>query len=143
VPRRRHSREVIVTVRSGRGYTDGVTTVPMPRRPVGTRAIVLVLAGAATPTLLLERGWISRHSPAAGGNAARGGQLFAGLVCPPGHDVDHPWPGGEVPNLGNIATEAARIVGQAVAARSHPFHRRARGIRRGPVVAYDPPWTTC
>ena len=47
----------------------------------------------------------------AGGDAARGRRLFATLPCASCHDVEKPWPGGDIcPNLGNIATEAARIV---------------------------------
>jgi nitric oxide reductase subunit C len=45
------------------------------------------------------------------GDAARGGRLFGTLPCVSCHDVTKPWPGGDIcPNLGNIATEAARIV---------------------------------
>ena len=37
--------------------------------------------------------------------------LFAGLQCASCHDIERPWPGGDLcPNLGNIATEAGRIV---------------------------------
>jgi nitric oxide reductase subunit C len=109
-------------VGSGRGYTDGVTTLPTPRRPVGTRTIILILVVAAPLTLLLlARGWTARHPPAAAGNAARGAQLFARLACASCHDVAHPWPGGDVcPNLGNVATEAGRIVRQA------DYHGRAK-----------------
>jgi nitric oxide reductase subunit C len=47
----------------------------------------------------------------AAGDAARGAQLFARLPCASCHDITKPLPGGDVcPNLGNIATEAARIV---------------------------------
>ena len=47
----------------------------------------------------------------AAGDAQRGAQLFARLPCASCHDITKPWPGGDVcPNLGNIATEAARIV---------------------------------
>jgi nitric oxide reductase subunit C len=45
------------------------------------------------------------------GDAARGGRLFGTLPCVSCHDVTKPWPGGDIcPNLGNIATEAGRIV---------------------------------
>jgi nitric oxide reductase subunit C len=55
----------------------------------------------------------SRLAAAAGGDAARGAQLFARLPCASCHDLTKPWPGGDIcPNLGNIATEAARIVRQ-------------------------------
>lgn len=57
---------------------------------------------------------------AAGGSAVRGADLFARLPCASCHDISHPWPGGEIcPNLGNIATEAARIV------RSRDYHGKA------------------
>jgi nitric oxide reductase subunit C len=56
-----------------------------------------------------------RHqAAAAGGDAGRGAKLYATLPCASCHDISHPWPGGAVcPNLGNIATEAARIVRRA------------------------------
>ena len=48
-----------------------------------------------------------------GGDAARGSRLFATLPCASCHDITHRLPGGDIcPNLGNIATEAARIVRQ-------------------------------
>ena len=48
---------------------------------------------------------------AARGDAAKGERLFATLPCVSCHDVTKPWPGGDIcPNLGNIATEAARII---------------------------------
>ncbi len=49
--------------------------------------------------------------PSSSGDAARGAQDFARLPCASCHDVTQPFPGGAIcPNLGNIATEAARIV---------------------------------
>jgi len=49
-----------------------------------------------------------------------GAKLFAQLPCSSCHDVTHPYPPGEVaPNLGNIATEAARIV------KSPDYHGKA------------------
>jgi nitric oxide reductase subunit C len=60
---------------------------------------------------LLESIRLSGPVAAAGGDAGRGAQLFARLPCASCHDLTKPWPGGEIcPNLGNIATEAARIV---------------------------------
>jgi nitric oxide reductase subunit C len=45
------------------------------------------------------------------GDAKRGEELYARLPCASCHDIARPWPGGDVcPNLGNVATEAARIV---------------------------------
>jgi nitric oxide reductase subunit C len=50
-------------------------------------------------------------SMAAAGDAARGAKLYETLPCASCHDITRPWPGGDIcPNLGNIATEAARIV---------------------------------
>jgi len=55
------------------------------------------------------------------GNAERGSQLYATLPCASCHDITQPLPGGAVcPNLGNIATEAARIV------RAPDYHGHAR-----------------
>ncbi|HET7340082.1 MAG TPA: cytochrome c [Methylomirabilota bacterium] len=84
----------------------------------------MLLAGALATVILqpVERG-NAQSAPKrdGGGNAARGEQLFATLPCASCHDVTHPWPGGDVcPNLGNIATEAARIV------RSREYHGKAR-----------------
>ena len=79
------------------------------------------------PRNLLARHWVTRalavimlavgavHSsaqaPAEKDDARRGAELFAKLPCASCHDITRPWPGGAVcPNLGNIATEAARIV---------------------------------
>jgi len=53
----------------------------------------------------------SPRAVGSGGDAARGAKLFASLVCASCHDVTKKLPGGDIcPNLGNIATEAARIV---------------------------------
>ena len=71
------------------------------------------LAGLVLIAILIAMDPIvsSHETVAAGGDAARGSALFAKLPCASCHDVTKPWPGGDVcPNLGNIATEAARIV---------------------------------
>ena len=53
----------------------------------------------------------SAQVPAGKGDARRGAELFGKLPCASCHDITRPWPGGDVcPNLGNIATEAARIL---------------------------------
>lgn len=45
------------------------------------------------------------------GDPAHGARLFASLPCSSCHDVTRPFPGGDIcPNLGNIASEAERIV---------------------------------
>jgi nitric oxide reductase subunit C len=60
---------------------------------------------------------------AAGGDAVRGAILFAELPCASCHDITRPAPGGDVcPNLGNIATEAARII------RSPEYHGKAKDV---------------
>lgn len=62
--------------------------------------------GAATPPAS-----VTTSSASTRGDAANGAKLFAQLPCSSCHDVTKPFPGGVVgPNLGNIATEAERIV---------------------------------
>jgi len=47
----------------------------------------------------------------AAGDAARGAKLYETLPCASCHDITKPWPGGAIcPNLGNIASEAGRII---------------------------------
>ena len=56
--------------------------------------------------------WPARQAVAPG-DAARGATLYETLPCASCHDISRPWPGGDIcPNLGNIATEAARIIRQ-------------------------------
>ncbi len=89
----------------------------------GTRSTLTPTAAAAIPTTTFAPSpslappatatSAPASSPAAPvtGNAANGAKLFASLPCASCHDVSHPYPGGAIcPNLGNIATEAARIV---------------------------------
>jgi nitric oxide reductase subunit C len=86
-------------------------------------AIRKAALGALLATLLAQPGHLGRPASArpAGGDAARGERLFASRPCASCHDVTRPWPGGLVcPNLGNIATEAARIV------RSRDYRGKAR-----------------
>jgi nitric oxide reductase subunit C len=76
---------------------------------------VVVLAG-------IRRGvpW-RRASPVARGDATRGAKLYETLPCLSCHDISRPLPGGDIcPNLGNIATEATRIV------KSPEYHGRAK-----------------
>jgi nitric oxide reductase subunit C len=72
---------------------------------------------------------------AAAGDAARGAKLYESLPCGSCHDITHPLPGGDIcPNLGNIATEAARIV------RDRGYHGRAKdaaGYIRESIVDPD------
>ncbi len=66
-------------------------------------------APALTPTRAAAPG--QALTPAGPGNAANGARLFAQQPCSSCHDVTKPFPGGVIgPNLGNIATEAERIV---------------------------------
>lgn len=68
---------------------------------VGAVALALAWLGAGGPS----------RSAAAAGDAARGAKLYETLPCASCHDISRPWPGGDIcPNLGNIATEAARII---------------------------------
>ena len=75
----------------------------------------LIRAVAMVSLIMLTVAVGTLHGPAQGavekGDASRGKELFGKLPCASCHDVTRPWPGGDVcPNLGNIATEAARIV---------------------------------
>ncbi|HKQ59664.1 MAG TPA: hypothetical protein VJS92_00180, partial [Candidatus Polarisedimenticolaceae bacterium] len=75
----------------------------------------LIRAVAMVSLIMLTVAVGTLHGRAQGaverGDATRGKELFGKLPCASCHDVTRPWPGGDVcPNLGNIATEAARIV---------------------------------
>ena len=73
------------------------------------RTIALIVFALLVVGLASLRG--SVQTAAAKGDAKRGADLFGKLPCASCHDLSRPWPGGDVcPNLGNIATEAARIV---------------------------------
>jgi nitric oxide reductase subunit C len=77
------------------------------------RVIVMLSVALATSSLAGadRNALVAPPTLAAAGNAAEGGRLFARLPCASCHDLTKPWPGGVIcPNLGNIATEAARIV---------------------------------
>ena len=76
-------------------------------RPARAATIVTVMA-----LIVVGSGSLIREPDAAtGGNATRGAELYARLPCGSCHDITKPLPGGDIcPNLGNIATEAARIV---------------------------------
>jgi mono/diheme cytochrome c family protein len=87
--------------------------VPTERGPwiaaagVAVLALALIVAG-----LYAVRRWPARTT-AARGDAGRGARLYETLPCASCHDISRPWPGGDIcPNLGNIATEAARIIRQ-------------------------------
>ena len=75
------------------------------------RWVPLVIALAAVALYFGGQRFGGGQAAVASGSATRGGQLFAKLPCASCHDLTKPWPGGDIaPNLGNIATEAARIV---------------------------------
>ena len=81
-----------------------------------TRALLTMLiafANGASPA--------PSATPARAGDAKRGEELYTRLPCASCHDITKPWPGGDVcPNLGNIASEAARII------RSRAYRGKAR-----------------
>jgi nitric oxide reductase subunit C len=90
------------------------------RRPLALAAVAVI---ALVVVLAVARGGLRwrRTAPAPRGDAARGETLYATLPCGSCHDISRPWPGGDIcPNLGNIGTEAARVVGLA------EYHGRAR-----------------
>jgi nitric oxide reductase subunit C len=69
-------------------------------------ALFAIAMGLAAATVALRT-----STAVTRGNATKGSQLFSRLPCASCHDTTKPWPGGDLcPNLGNIATEAARIV---------------------------------
>ncbi len=75
-----------------------------------------IIAGTVTSPATSTTG----NSGETAGDPTRGKALFASLPCSSCHDVTHPFPGGDVcPNLGNIATEAERIV------KSPDYHGKA------------------
>jgi nitric oxide reductase subunit C len=85
----------------------------------GQRRFVCLLAAVA----IWLPGDVAVPGPAraAGGDPARGASLFARLPCTSCHDITRPSPGGDIcPNLGNITTKAARIVG------SPEYHGKAK-----------------
>lgn len=106
VPKRRRSESVVCILRA----------------VSGSRLTLFMGLLAILSVPLLEQG-IARPATvgAARGDAARGARLFATLPCGSCHDITRPWPGGDIcPNLGNIGTEAARII------RSREYRGKAR-----------------
>jgi nitric oxide reductase subunit C len=92
------------------------TAVPLPSQTATTLP-------TAAPTETVTRVPTTPPTTAATalpGDPANGEKLFNKLPCSSCHDDTHPFPGGVVcPNLGNIATEAARIV------KSPDYHGQA------------------
>jgi nitric oxide reductase subunit C len=75
--------------------------------------IAVVIIALALAAVWRARTW-QRTAAVTRGDAARGAKLYETLPCASCHDINHPWPGGDIcPNLGNIATEAARIIRQS------------------------------
>jgi nitric oxide reductase subunit C len=80
------------------------------------------LTAAPSPSATTSSSSTAASTPPANGagDPANGAKLFAQLPCNSCHDVTKPFPGGVIcPNLGNIATEAARIV------QSPDYHGKA------------------
>ncbi len=78
------------------------------------------LAAAPSPTAATPSSSTSIPSANGTSDPANGAKLFAQLPCNSCHDVTKPFPGGVIcPNLGNISTEAARIV------QSPDYHGKA------------------
>ena len=83
----------------------------------GLAVVIIAVALAA----VWRAGTGQRTAAVPSGDAARGAKLYETLPCASCHDISHPWPGGDIcPNLGNIATEAGRIV------RGSDYHGRAK-----------------
>ncbi len=81
--------------------TSGGVSTP-PASPTGTAIATIASTPSAIPT---------RVATSLPGDPAVGAQLFASQPCSSCHDITQPFPGGAIcPNLGNIATEAERIV---------------------------------
>jgi nitric oxide reductase subunit C len=101
------------------------------------RGSTIALAALALFSLAFAREQAGRPLPRAAGvgDAARGAKLYERLPCASCHDITRPWPGGDIcPNLGNIATEAARII------RLREYRGRARdaaGYIRESIVDPD------
>lgn len=87
--------------------TTALPTAPPDATPTPIPATVTAPAPAATETPAASA------TPTSGlrGDPAHGARLFASLPCSSCHDITRPFPGGDIcPNLGNIASEAERIV---------------------------------
>jgi len=86
----------------------GATLTPIPATvtaPAPTATETLAPTATETPA--------ASATPPSGlrGDPAHGARLFASLPCSSCHDITRPFPGGDIcPNLGNIASEAERIV---------------------------------
>lgn len=100
--------------------TLAVPTTALPTAPPGaTPTPIPATVTAPAPTATEAPVPAARETPAASatptsglrGDPAHGARLFASLPCSSCHDITRPFPGGDIcPNLGNIASEAERIV---------------------------------
>lgn len=100
--------------------TLAVPTTALPTAPPGaTPTLIPVTVTAPAPTATETLAPTATETPAASatptsglrGDPAHGARLFASLPCSSCHDITRPFPGGDIcPNLGNIASEAERIV---------------------------------
>jgi nitric oxide reductase subunit C len=89
------------------------------RWAIGLAALAVVALALAV--IGVRRAGVWQRAGPARGDASRGAKLYETLPCASCHDISRPWPGGDIcPNLGNIATEAARIV------RQGDYHGRAK-----------------
>lgn len=99
--------------------SPALQSTPTALAPTALPATPSPMPATAAPTALMQP--TAASTSAVPGDPAHGKKLFATLPCSSCHDVTHPFPGGEVcPNLGNIATEAARIV------QSSDYHGQAK-----------------
>ncbi len=90
----------------------GATPLPgSAPTPGATPLPILVTATAPAPTATGTTMASATPTPGLPGDPANGAWLFASLPCSSCHDITRPFPGGDIcPNLGNIASEAERIV---------------------------------
>ncbi len=89
---------------------------PTPMTPAGTPTLRLTPTGVAS----IAPAATSPAGPATAGSPENGAKVFASHTCSSCHDITKPYPGGDIcPNLGNIGTEAARIV------KSPDYHGKA------------------
>lgn len=88
--------------------TPSATPTPIP-----VTATASTSTTTETPALTATGTLTASATPTSGlrGDPANGARLFASLPCSSCHDITRPFPGGDIcPNLGNIASEAERIV---------------------------------
>ncbi len=107
---------VLTTCAPSTSSPAATVAVSTPSPSPTTRASATVFASAAptvfaipTPSAIASPSATAR--PPVKGDAANGAKLFPNQVCSSCHDITKPYPGGFIcPNLGNIATEAERII---------------------------------